>query len=116
MASFLESSQICNFKSKESLYRENNCSTKERYSFFLSKCDTFACVPTGYGKSLQLAVRYAAKLSSQYKDRFSSSPLILVVSPLNSLITDQIASCEKLGIKAVKIDGAKTGLPWSRFT
>ena len=72
---------------------------------FLKGRDTFACLPTGYGKSLiyQLAVRVAAELSVVYKDLFSAEPVVLVVSPLNSLIKDQLSSCEKLGINATKI-------------
>ena len=39
---------------------------------FLKGRDTFACLPTGYGKSLifQLAVRVAAELSVVSKDLF----------------------------------------------
>jgi len=45
---------------------------------FLNGCDTFACLPTGYGKSLiyHLAVRVAAELFVvyNYKDLFSTEP------------------------------------------
>ena len=55
---------------------------------FLKGRDTFACLPTGYGKFLiyQLAVRVAAELSVvyNYKDLFSTEPVVSVVSPLNS--------------------------------
>ena len=73
---------------------------------FLRNHDTFACLPTGYGKSLifQLAVRVAAELSSTYKDLLSPHPIILVLSPLNVLVKDQIALCVRLGIRASKID------------
>ena len=78
---------------------------------FLKGRDTFACLPTGYGKSLiyQLAVRVAAELSVvySYKDIFSTEPVVLVVSPLNALIKDQLSSCEKLGINATKIEGSE---------
>ena len=61
---------------------------------FLKGRDTFACLPTGYCKSLiyQLAVRVAAELSVvyNYKDPFSTEPVVLVVSPLNALIKDQL--------------------------
>ena len=76
---------------------------------FLKGRDTFACLPTCYGKSLifQLAVRVAAELSVVYKDLFPTEPVVLVVSPLNALIKDQLSSCEKLGIKATKIEGSE---------
>ena len=48
----------------------------------------------GYGKSLiyQLAVRVAAELSVvyNYKDLFSTEPVVLVVSLLNAFIKDQL--------------------------
>ena len=60
----------------------------------------FACLPTGYSKSeiYQLAARVAAELSVvyNYTDIFSTEPVVLVVSPLNALIKDQLSSCEKL--------------------
>jgi len=47
---------------------------------FLKGRDTFACLPTGYGKSLihHLAVRVAAELSVvyNYKDLFSTEPVV----------------------------------------
>ena len=36
--------------------------------------------------------------------QFPTDPVVVVISPLNSLIADQIGSCEKLGIKACKVD------------
>ena len=73
--------------------------------------DTFACLPTGYGKSLiyQLAARVAAELSVvyNYKDVFSTEPVVLVVSLLNALFKDQLSSCEKLGINATKMEGSE---------
>ena len=78
---------------------------------FLEGRDTFACLPTGYGKSLiyQLAARVAAELSVvyNYMDLFSTEPVVLVVSPLNALIKDQLSSCEKLGINATKMEGSE---------
>ena len=78
---------------------------------FLEGRDTFACLPTGYGKSLiyQLAARVAAELSVvyNYMDLFSTEPVVLVVSPLNALIKDQLSSCEKIGINATKMEGSE---------
>ena len=78
---------------------------------FLKGRDMLACLPTGYGKSLiyQLAARVAAELSTvyNYKDILSTEPVVLVVSPLNALIKDQLSSCEKLGINATKMEGSE---------
>ena len=51
----------------------------------------------------------AAELSVvyNYKDLFSTEPVVLVVSPLNALIKNQLSSCEKLGINATKIEGTE---------
>ena len=51
----------------------------------------------------------AAKLSVvyNYKDLFSIEPVVLVVSPLNALIKDQLSSCEQLGINATKMEGSE---------
>jgi len=51
---------------------------------FLKGCGRFACLPTGYGRSLiyQLAARVAAELSVvyNYKNVFSTEPVVLVVT------------------------------------
>ena len=61
---------------------------------FLRGRNTFAHLLMGYGKSLiyQLAVRVAAELSVvyNYKDLFSTEPVVLVVSLLNAFIKDQL--------------------------
>ena len=44
------------------------------------------------------------ELSSSGLEQFPTDPIVVVISPLNSLIADQIGSCEKLGIKACKVD------------
>jgi len=51
----------------------------------------------------------AAELSVvyNYKDVFSTEPVVLVVSLLNAFIKDQLSSCEKLGINATKMEGSK---------
>ena len=37
-------------------------------------------------------------------NRFPSDPMLVVISHLNSLITDQISSCERMGLKACKVE------------
>ena len=66
-------------------------------------------MPTGHGKSLiyQLAIPVVKKLShdNNFKDNyFPNSPLLLVVSPLQALVSDQIKSCEGLGLSCAKLE------------
>ena len=73
---------------------------------FLCGKDSFVCLPTSHGKSLiyQLCPVVVKELSSSGLKQFPTDPVVVVISPLNSLIADQIGSCEKLGIKACKVD------------
>ena len=65
--------------------------------------DTFVSLPTGDWKSLiyQLAPSVSAHLGL-----LSEVPIVLVISPLNAVIDDQIASVTKLGITACKLDAS----------
>ena len=65
--------------------------------------DTFVSLPTGHGKSLiyQLAPSF-----SKHLGLLSEVSIVLVISPLNALIDDQIASVTKLGITACKLDAS----------
>ena len=69
----------------------------------LNREDTFVSLPTGHGKSLiyQLALSV-----SKHLGLLSEVPIVLVISPLNALIDDQIASVTKLGITACKLDAS----------
>ena len=70
---------------------------------FLNGRDTFACLPTGHGKTLiyQIAVLIARTGKVPIPP---SNPLVVVVSPLNALISDQLESCQRLKLKAVKME------------
>ena len=72
---------------------------------FLGGNDTFVTLPTGRGKSLiyQICPAVATELSA-LGHKFPKAPLMVVISPLNSLIKDQIISCERIGIKACKVE------------
>lgn len=96
---------------KIALRNLENCSVEElsgpqknALRSFIAGKDTFACLPTGHGKSLiyQLSVRVTKQLLS-----CSAPPVVLVISPLNSLIADQLRECERIGIKACKLDSSK---------
>ena len=75
---------------------------------FLSGNDTFVSFPTGHGKALiyQICPMIAQELASMetMDNRFPSDPMLVVISHLNSLITDQISSCERMGLKACKVE------------
>ena len=76
--------------------------TKEqRQALFLfsNGKDTFAVLPTGHGKSLiyQMAVLLAKEMN---RDR----PVIIVISPLKSLIADQIRECGRFGLSSCKLE------------
>ena len=79
---------------------------------FASGSDTFVSLLTEHGKSLiyQLAIPLAKELR-KHSGLFSPSirPMLLVVSPLNALIDDQIRSCEVFGLKCVKLEEFKEG-------
>ena len=65
--------------------------------------DTFVSLPTGHGKSL---ICQLAPSVSKHLGLLSEVLIVLVISPLNALIDDQIASVTKLGITACKVDAS----------
>ena len=72
---------------------------------FLCGNDTFVSLPTGHGKSLIYQICPAVKRELASTDnQFPCEPVMVVISPLTSLIADQISSCETMGIKACKVD------------
>ena len=103
----------------QSLFSKNSTSQDFTFSLspqqergileFISGNNTFVSLPTGHGKSLiyQLAIPVVKKLShdNNFKDKhFPNSPLLLVVSPLQALVSDQIKSCEGLGLYCAKLE------------
>ena len=71
---------------------------------FVDRNDVFLNLPTGFGKSLvfQMAPIVHAELSETH-DGFSANPIVVVISPLVSLMEDQVNSLRKLGISAGSI-------------
>ena len=70
---------------------------------FLNGRDTFSCLPTGHGKILIYQVAVLVARTGKVKI-LPSNPLVVVVSPLNVLISDQLESCQRLKLKAVKME------------
>ena len=79
-------------------------------SFFLEN-DTFVSLTTGHGKSLifQLAVPLAKKMFELGKHGTTEYPIILVITPLNLLVSDQIESCRKKQMRVCKLDDLLEG-------
>ena len=69
--------------------------------------DVLSVLPTGYGKSLIFhllpALLYSKKHGASKFNVYISS-IIVVVSPLNSLIANQILRLESSGIRATAVD------------
>ena len=66
---------------------------------FVCKRDVFVNLPTGFGKSLiyQMAPMVVKELG------LCINPIIIVISPLVSLMQDQVNQLEKQGISAVSL-------------
>lgn len=93
---------VSNFENVHDLSKQQSAAIKS----FASGTDTFVSLPTGHGKSLiyQLAIPLAKELrkdSGWTLFRLPIRPMLLVVSPLNAVIEDQI--------RCVKIEKFKEG-------
>lgn len=69
--------------------------------------DILAVLPTGYGKSLifyLLPALLYAKKHGVSKSKVNISSIIVVVSPLNALIANQISRLDSSGIRATALD------------
>ena len=75
----------------------------------VGKRDVFGQLPTGYGKSLtfQLLPGVVKSLSAKGHG-FPANPLVVVISPLLSIIEDQVKYLRSLGIEAAYIGESKT--------
>lgn len=73
---------------------------KQALFYLVSGKDVFVNLPTGFGKSLiyQLAPLVVEEMSRQ--DGKTRTAIVIVISPLVSLIKDQVKSLQKKGIKA----------------
>ena len=76
---------------------------------FLNGRDTFACLPTGHGKALIYQIAVLVARTGKVKI-LPSKALAVVVSPLNALISDQLESCQRLKLKAVKTSESQQSL------
>jgi ATP-dependent DNA helicase RecQ len=69
---------------------------------FVNGYDVFGCLPTGFGKS---ACFVMLPMIFDYLDSCSTTngSIIKVVSPITSLMNDQVSSCTSMGISAVAV-------------
>ena len=88
------------FHSEDIKLREEQTNAIE--TFMLGR-DMFVSLPTGSRKSLiyQLIIPLATRNFSRQLPKY---PMLLVVAPLQALVSEQITSCEKLGLKATKLE------------
>ena len=68
---------------------------------FLNQRDTSVCFGSGDEKTL---IFHTAVLVAKKVKILPSNPLVVVVSPLNALITDQRESCQRLKLTAVEME------------
>ena len=68
---------------------------------FMSGRDVFCCLPTGFGKSVCYILLPMMFDTLNHKDAGTSS--IIVISPLSSLMEDQVNVCESHHITAVAV-------------
>jgi len=72
--------------------------------FVLKRRDIFVNLPTGSGKSM-IYLALPLLFDSMYTD--TSGHIVVVVSPLVSLMKDQVSSLQRLGITAVSLSDIK---------
>ena len=89
--------KACHVFGVEKLFPEQENALKA----FISREDVLLNLPTGFGKSLvfQMAPLVHAELS-RFNHRFTANPIIIVISPLASLMEDQTIFLRNLNIKA----------------
>lgn len=91
---------VCQVFGVEKLFPEQFKALKA----FVSGVDVLLNLPTGFGKSLvfQMAPLVHAELSRGH-DGFAANPIIIMISPLVSLMEDQTNFLRKFGISAASI-------------
>ena len=78
--------------------------------YLLNHDDVLAVLPTGYGKSLIFQL-FAVAASIEMKE----PQTVLVVCPLKSIIEDQLAEAESMGIPAASVDISDDELRAAKF-
>lgn len=88
---------VCETFKISSLYSEQ----EECLKAILQRKDVYASLPTGYGKSL---IFYAAPIvADEVFDRPRGSSKIIIISPLKTLMEDQVAYLKSLDLSAIAL-------------
>lgn len=83
-------------------FKELKPKQREVVDKFVAGNDVFVSLPTGSGKSLCYWI-----LPLVFNNlRKESNSIVLVVSPLVALMTDQVSILTKMGVKSVYVGGA----------
>ena len=92
-----------------------NAEQKQAFLNLITGRDVFINLPTGYGKSpiYQLAPSIVEEMS--HLDGKIRIAIILVISPLVSLMKDQVQYLQQKGIKALFIDGGQCKMGWLAY-
>ena len=69
---------------------------------FICGGHTFLVLPTGHGKSLV----YQMALIIAKQKMLNNDPIIVIASPLNALIADQIKKCKRFGLLGYKLESS----------
>lgn len=83
------------------LIEELMAEQEEAIRAFFNGLNVFVNLPTGFGKSL--IFQCLPVVSDVINNKPRGSSLVVVVSPLKSLMEDQVASLQNLGIPAIAI-------------
>lgn len=77
----------------------------------VEKKDVLAVLPTGFSKSLvyHLMAPFADFMNSGFRPKETNS-IVLVVSPLNALIRDQVTKLRECGLKVCILKGDRVAL------
>ena len=75
---------------------------KRAVDSFLAGKDVFVCLPTGFGKSICYML---LPIVFDMLRKCRGESIVVVVSPLKSLMADQVDSCSVKGLKSVCVCG-----------
>ena len=95
----------------DTVYESMNFKPKQIFcmeSIFLNQ-DTLAVLPTGYGKSVtfHLLPKLLLSRNRTFYPSAAQPPVVIVISPLNSLMQDQTQALKRSGFNATIVNAQK---------